>query len=159
MRPSSGKYEWIDRTEAVLLLQRVWRAYAASTLAALTLHESQQRRLGGVRSVLLETALLLMEQAHARAHHGARTPSPQVRSVLHETALLPTEQRLSWLGVISAAELEQQRRQLTTTLRELIQARASSASLDCPCMQALTTSSCRTPSRAPSRVPSRAELL
>ena len=78
----------------MLVLQRVWRAYAASTLAALTLHASQQRRLGGVRSVL------------------------------HETALLPTEHRLSWLGVISATELEQQRRQLTTTLRELIQARA-----------------------------------
>jgi hypothetical protein len=124
LRPSSGKYEWIDRTEAVLVLQRVWRAYAASTLAALTLHASQQRRLGGVRSVLHETALLPTEHQHACAHHGARTPSPQVRSVLHETALLPTEHRLSWLGVISATELEQQRRQLTTTLRELIQARA-----------------------------------
>ena len=140
------------------MLQRVWRAYAASTLAALTLHASQQRRLGGVRSVLLKPALALTE--HARAHYGARFPSPQVRSVLHETALLPTEHRLSWLGVISAAELEQQRRQLTTTLRELIQARAE------PPLPPSTALACRrsprrdaSSSRASSRAPSRSELL
>lgn len=69
-------------------------AYASSTLAALSLHEAQHRRLGSA-----------------------------VRGALTNTALLNTEHRLCWMGAISSGSLEQQRHSLVDQLGEIMRAR------------------------------------